>query len=126
MLATNRSAMALAGGARTGVLITRIPTAAKIASKVVVNLASRSRMRNGSADRRRGGSSRNCGPGEPARRRSVVGYPEEVDLAGGVLDTEEDGQPGQGDRVEVEQVAGQGPVRRGAEELRPGSPGPSR
>jgi hypothetical protein len=61
--------------ARTGVLITRIPTAAKIASKVVVNLASRSRMRNGSADRRRGGSSRNCGPGEPARRRSVVGYP---------------------------------------------------
>ena len=49
----------------------------------------------------------------------MVGDPEEVDLAGGVLDTEEDGQPGQGDRVEGEQVAGQDPVRRGAEELRP-------
>jgi hypothetical protein len=56
----------------------------------------------------------------------VVGYPEELDLTGGVLDTEEDGQPGQGDRVEGEQVAGQDPVRRGAEKLRPGSPRPSR
>jgi hypothetical protein len=49
----------------------------------------------------------------------VVGYPEDVDLAGGVLDNEEDVQPGQDDRVEVEQVAGQDPVRQGAEELRP-------
>ena len=46
MLPTNRSAMAFARGARTGVLMIWIPASAKTASNMAVNLASRSRMRN--------------------------------------------------------------------------------
>ena len=46
MLPMNRSVMVFARGARTGVLITWVPAAGKRASDVVVNLASRSRMRN--------------------------------------------------------------------------------
>jgi hypothetical protein len=42
---TNRSANAFARGARTGVLITRVPFPAKTPSKAVVNLLSRSRIR---------------------------------------------------------------------------------
>jgi hypothetical protein len=44
--ATKRSAMALARGARTDVVMILKLTAAKTASKVSVNLSSRSRMRN--------------------------------------------------------------------------------
>ena len=43
---TNRSAIAFALGARMGVLMILIPSAAKTASKEEVNLVSRSRMRN--------------------------------------------------------------------------------
>ena len=46
MLPTKRSAMALARGARTGVLMMRTSMAVKTASNAAVNLASRSRMRN--------------------------------------------------------------------------------
>src|SRR5690349_16719623 len=46
MLPTKRSAIALARGARTGVLMMRTPIAVKTASKAAVNLASRSRIRN--------------------------------------------------------------------------------
>ena len=46
MVPTKRSAIALARGARTGVLMMRMSMAVKTASKAVVNLASRSRMRN--------------------------------------------------------------------------------
>jgi hypothetical protein len=46
MVPTKRSAMALARGARTGDLMTVTLVAVKTASKAVVNLASRSRMRN--------------------------------------------------------------------------------
>jgi hypothetical protein len=49
-----------------------------------------------------------------------------VDAAGGVFDDEECVEPVQGDRVEVEQVAGQDAVGLGVEELRPGRPGPAR
>ncbi len=41
-----RSQMALARGARTGVVMTVVPSAAKTKSKESVNLVSRSRMRN--------------------------------------------------------------------------------
>jgi hypothetical protein len=46
MLPMKRSAIALARGARTGVLIVRMSMAVKTVSNVAVNLASRSRMRN--------------------------------------------------------------------------------
>jgi len=46
MLPTKRSAIALARGARTGVLMMPTSMAAKTASKAAVNLASRSRIRN--------------------------------------------------------------------------------
>jgi hypothetical protein len=43
---TNRSAKEFACGDRTGVLITRVPFPAKTPSNAVVNLPSRSRIRN--------------------------------------------------------------------------------
>jgi hypothetical protein len=49
---------------------------------------------------------------------------EDVYLAGGVFDDEEDVEPGPGDGIEVEQVAGQNCVGLGAEELWPGRAGP--
>ena len=63
--------------------------------------------------------------GEPGSGR-VGGDAEDVDAAGGVLDDEERVEPVQGDRVEVEQVAGQDRLGLRAEELRPGRTGPSR
>ena len=52
---TKRSAIALARGARTGVLMMRMSVAVKTASNAAVNLASRSRMRNRKRGRRRRG-----------------------------------------------------------------------
>ena len=49
----------------------------------------------------------------------VGGDPEDVHVAGGVLDDEEDIQPAQGDRLKVKQVAGEDRVRVGAQKLRP-------
>ena len=46
MVPTKRSAIALARGARTGVLMMRMLTVVKMASNAALNLASRSRMRN--------------------------------------------------------------------------------
>jgi hypothetical protein len=57
------------------------------------------------------------------RIRSRSSDAEDVDLAGGVFDDEERVESGQGDGVEVEQVAGQGGVGLGSEELCPGRPG---
>jgi hypothetical protein len=48
-----------------------------------------------------------------------------VNAAGGVFDDEERVEPVQGDRVEVEQVAGQDRLRLRSKELRPGRTGPS-
>jgi transposase InsO family protein len=47
---TKRSAIAFAFGARTGVLMTRMPSLAKTSSKARVNLLSRSRIRNRNRD----------------------------------------------------------------------------
>jgi hypothetical protein len=57
--------------------------------------------------------------GEPGSGR-MSGDAEDVDAAGGVLDDEERVEPLQGDRVDVEQVAGQDRLGLHAEELRPG------
>jgi hypothetical protein len=56
-------------------------------------------------------------------RGRVGGDAEDVDVAGGVFDDEERVEPGQGDGVDAEQVAGEDRVGLGAEELRPGRPG---
>ena len=127
MLPTKRSAIALARGARTGVLMMRTSMAVKTASKAAVNLASRSRMRN-----------RKRLPGVVEVHEQVAGLlgqpgaggvggdAEDVHAAGGVLDDEERVQPAQGDGVEVEQVAGQDRVRLRAQELAPGRSGATR
>ena len=122
---TNRSAIALARGARTGVLMMRMSVAVKTASNAVVNLASRSRMRN--RDRRAGVvevHEQVAGQlGQPGAG-GVRGDAEDVHPAGGVLDDEERVQPVQGDGVEVEQVAGEDRVRLGLQELGPRWSGP--
>ena len=63
--------------------------------------------------------------GQPGSGR-VGGDAQDVYPAGGVLDDEERVEPVQGDRVDVEQVAGQDRLGLRAEELRPGRPGPPR
>jgi hypothetical protein len=68
-LATQRSAIAFAGGARTGVLMIRIPAAANTASKAAVNLAPRSRIKSLNPGRDPRGSSGGCGPaGSPTHQ----------------------------------------------------------
>ncbi len=54
------------------------------------------------------------------------GDAEDVDAAGGVLDDEEDVEPVQGDRVEMEQVARDDCLGLRVEELGPGRPGSPR
>jgi hypothetical protein len=117
---TKRSAIALARGARTGVLMMRRSVAVKTASKAAVNLASRSRIRNPE-----------LAPGVVEVHEQVarlLGQPgaggvggdaEDVYAAGGVLDDEEPVQAVQGEGVEVEQVAGEDRVGLGSQELGP-------
>jgi hypothetical protein len=121
---TNRSAIALARGARTGVLMMRMSVAVKTASNAVLNLASRSRMRTRN---RRPASymSRLRGLLGQAGAGGMRGDTQDVHPAGGVLDDEERIQPAQGDRVEVEEVAGEDRVGLGPQELGPGWSGPS-
>ena len=113
-LPTKRSAIALARGARTGVLMMRMSMAVKTASNAVVNLASRSRMRKPEAA---AGVVEVHGEvagllAQPGAGR-VGGDTQDVHAAGGVLDDEECVQPVQGDGVEVEQVAGEDRVGLG-------------
>ena len=126
MLPTKRSAIALARGARTGVLMMLMSMAAKTASNAAVNLASRSRMRN---RKPRPASSIHEQVarllGQPRAGR-VGGDAEQVYPAGGVLDDEERVEPVQRDGVEVKQVAGQDGVRLRAQELAPGRSGATR
>ena len=98
----------------------RASTAVKTASKAVVNLVSRSRMRN---RKRRPASSRSMQEvagllGQPGSG-GVGGDAEDVHTADGVFDDEEDVQPAQADGVHVEQVAGEDRVRLRAQEFGP-------
>src|SRR4051812_14771621 len=97
--------------------------AVQTASKAAVNVASRSRMRN---RMRCPASSRSM-----SRLRACwvsqapvgwAGDSEDVHPAGGVLDDEERVEPVQGDRVEVEQVAGQDRICLRPQKLAPRGP----
>jgi hypothetical protein len=101
--------------------------AVKTASKAAVNLASRSRMRNREARHGVVEVHEQVASllGEPGPG-GVGGDAEDVHSTGGVFDDEERVEPVQGDRVEVEQVAGQDCLGLRAEELRPGWSGAPR
>jgi hypothetical protein len=121
-----RSVIAFARGARTGVLVILTSMAVKTASRAAVNLLSRSRMR---IRKPRLASSRSISRlraswGEPGSGR-MGGDAEDVHPRAGVLDEEQRVEPVQGDRVEVETDTGED--RRGLrlEELRPGRSGPA-
>src|SRR6478609_1293537 len=122
-LPTKRSAMALARGARTGVLMMRTSTAVRTASNAAVNLASWSRRRNWKPRARSSRSMTRLRAllGQPGAG-GVGGDPEDVHPAGGVLDDEERVEPVQRNGVEVEQVTGEDRLRLRAEELRPARP----
>jgi len=104
-----------------------VSMAVKTVSKAAVNLLSRSRRRN---RRCLWASSRSMSRlraswVKPGSGR-MSGDAEDVDAAGGVLDDEERVEPVQGNRVEVEPVAGQDRLGLRSEELRPGRTGASR
>jgi hypothetical protein len=123
---TKRSAMALARGARTGVLMILMSVAVHTVSTVAVNLVSWSRIRNlrrGLASSRFMQRLRASWVSHAAVGWAVMG--EDVDAAGGVLDDEERVEPVEGDRVDVEHVAGQDRLGLRSEELGPGRSGPS-
>ena len=122
---TKRSAIAFAFGARTGVLMIRMPSLAKTASKSRVNLLSRSRIRN----RNEPGCSwsvqvnwRACWltPGAGW----VGGAAGEVNPAATELDEEEHVQPLQRYRLDGEEVDREHASRLRAEKRSPGESGP--
>jgi hypothetical protein len=103
-----------------GVLMIRIPSAAKTASKEEVNLVSRSRMRNltgvvGSVSSQQ--RLRAC-LGDPAGDR-VGRHPGDADEAGAVLDEEQHVEPPEQDGVDREEVAGDQALGLGMKELPP-------
>src|ERR1035441_10108198 len=112
MVPTNRSQTAFARGALMGVLMMRIPSAAKTASKEEVNFVSRSRMRN-LADVVRCVRSeqrlRACWVTQPGD--GVGCYPGQVDEAGVVLDEEQHVEPSEQDGVDREEVTGDQALR---------------
>ena len=63
--------------------------------------------------------------GDPCGAR-VRGDIQDLDAAGGVLDGGEAVQPGQGDRVGVEEITGEDPFGLGPQELAPARPGSAR
>src|SRR6266498_891433 len=98
---TKRSAIAFAFGARTGVLTTRMPSLAKTASKLRVNLLSRSRIRK----RKRSGASwsvqanwRACWVTQAPVGLAV--QPARWDAAAAHLDDEESVEPLERDRLD--------------------------
>jgi hypothetical protein len=125
MLPTKRSAIALARGARTGVLSTLTSIAVKTASSAAVNVASRSRMRNRNRRPVVEVHEQVAGLLSQPRAGRVGGDGEQVHATGGVLDDEERIQSAQGNGLEVEQVAGQDHVRLRSQELRPARPSSS-
>jgi hypothetical protein len=107
MLPTKRSAIPLARGARTGDLTIRTSMPVNTVSNAAVNLASRPDEESEAAPGVVEIHDEVAGLlGQPGAGR-VGGDAEDVYAAGGVLDDEERVEPVQGDRVQVEQVAGQ-------------------
>ena len=114
-----RSQMALARGARTGVLMILMPSAAKTASKELVYLVSRSRTRN-------------CAVGEVHREvPGLLGHPVGDRLGGDaadpyetrvVVDEDEHVEPAEEHGVDMEEVTRHQALRLGGKELRPGRP----
>ena len=102
---TKRSANAFAFGARTGVLMIRMPSLAKTASKSRANLLSRSRMRKRNGVRRSW-----IPPGELAGLLTDPGAGRvcraagQVDTSAAEIDEEQHVQPLQRDRLDREQV----------------------
>jgi len=118
---TNLSAMALARGARIGVLMTRRPSPAKTASKDEVNFASPSRSKN-FGHRHPLGEVRADVPGllgHPVPRW-LGGHAGEANEASVVLDEEQDVEASEQEGVHVEEVTGDQALRLEMEELSPG------
>ena len=116
-----RSVIAFAWGARIGVRRMWMPSLANTASKTVVNLVSRSRIKEGEG---------RCAVvevgqeiarllGDPGSVRVRRGA-QEVDAAGGVLGDEQHVEPVQQHRVDAEEVGGEDAVCLGGEDLSPG------
>lgn len=105
MVPTNRSATALAFGARTGVWITRIPSVLNTLSKLACELAvvvTDQELQGPLALRERGHEV----PGllRCPRAVGVLGHAGEVHAPGGKLDEEQHVGPPEGDRVDCEEV----------------------
>jgi hypothetical protein len=98
----------LASGVRGGVLTSVTPALAKISSKALVNLASRSRMRKRKAVVRVAEVHEQVAGllGGPGAVR-VGGHAEDVHVAGRDLHDEQDVQAFEEDRVDAEEVTGQ-------------------
>ena len=112
MLPTKRSAIALALGARTGVVMMRTSSAVNTASNVCGELGvtvpdEKPEAAAGVLEVHEQVASLLSEPGPGG----VGGDAEDVYAAGGVLDDNEDIQPTQGDGVEMKHVAGQDGVR---------------
>jgi hypothetical protein len=110
----------LARGARTGVLITLAPMSVNTESNAAVN----SRVAIADQEPDRGGPLAQvhnqvaCLLRDPRPAR-MTGNPEDVHTPGVELHHEEHIQPSQQDSVDVDEVAGQQPVRLRAQELLP-------
>ena len=118
---TNRSANAFARGDRTGVLMTLIPSVRSTSSKLFVNLASLSRMRNLAA-RERPARSEAQVPGllgDPLPHR-IGGDAGEIDPTGVEIDEKQHVEATEQHRVDGEEVTGQHGLCLGSQEVRPG------
>ena len=124
---TNRSAKEFARGDRTGVLITRVPFPAKTSSNAVVNLLSRSRIRNLNllgplAEVHQEVAGLLGGPGSGR----MGGDAQDVHGPGLDLHHEQDVQALEQHGVDVQEVARQDAGRLGGQELPPGRRRPPR
>src|SRR5215213_2006101 len=132
MVPTKRSAIALARGARIGVLSTVAPVAVKTLLKAAVNEGG-GELGVAVPDQEPEASTgvvevhqQVAGLlGEPGAG-GVSGDAEDVYAAGGMLDDDEDMQPVQGGGVEMAQVAGQDRVRLRGQEFGPRGSGAAR
>ena len=119
----NRSAIAFARGARTGVRMMRRSAPVNTASKAAVNLLSRSRIKNrllgavAELHQQVAGLLGDPGAG------GVGGDPGDVHAATVVLDHDEDIEAAQEHRVDVDEVDREDRVGLCGQELSPGRPG---